>query len=313
MNDHELQIQRLQDQINFLEKRLQSVFSFYSTFDVEFSSIDSKNFFHSAAFFSDLIQKYLIKNPKKSKFQIAQLLEISNSRLYEFLKGERLLTPHLVDKIKILLEMDDFQFEQLNSLLVQDRKNKKEAKKKITHALNNSSPGHKKKTKGLSTGGLNSWLHYAIIALLSLKDRHFTKEEMQKKLNVSSQELNKAIKHLEKIGLLDSSSGESSINLIEDYFMASSLNEKDIKNDVRAMTLDHHHKVKEVYESLNLPFENNHNAAYVVCYVATDKNKIDDAQKMLETSFVNIGQFLEEGKKEDLYALSFQLIPLSKI
>ncbi len=152
-------------------------------------------------------------------------------------------------------------------------------------------------------------MHYAVLSLFDLKDFVNNRDWMASKLNITRENLDNVIKDLEKIGYLNSSHLASTVNMAKNFYISPSVS----KESVQKMTVSQLEKLIETYKHLNLPYENNNEAAFTSYYVATSKDKIEDAHKMLEASFAQVGQFLEESekKKKKLYTISYQIIPLT--
>lgn len=298
-------IKAQEEKILKLETRLKDTYSFFSAFDAEISSIEFVEKFQSPKIFSIYLNEFLESNPKMSKLRISKALNISNARLYEYLNGSRLLTHTILDNVANLFELSSTHVETLKFLITQDRNYKKVAKEMVTKRINNLS---KKKSGPLKEGHISSWLHYAILALFELKEFKNNRNWIVSKLGITSEQFEAAVEDLKQVGYLSRSGEEIQISMLEDHYVSPS----ESKESVKEMTISQLEKLIETYKNLNLPYENNEKAAFTSYYVTTTKDKIEDAQKMLESSFAQVGQFLEDSTKEELYTLSFQLAPLTK-
>tara|TARA_Y100000768_G_C23708732_1_gene554736 strand:- start:135 stop:620 length:486 start_codon:yes stop_codon:yes gene_type:complete len=151
-------IEEQKQKIAYLEKRLKDIFSFFSTIDIEISSVEFVKRSQSAKKFSTYLDNFLKSNPKHSKLRVSEELNISNARLFEYLNGTRLITPHILQRVVDLFKLNNEQAKELKFLIEQDRSNKKRIKEHITKKVNDLN--FRNKAKPLNPG-MSSWMHYA--------------------------------------------------------------------------------------------------------------------------------------------------------
>lgn len=94
----------------------------------------------SGRFFLKLIEEHLEKHPKSSKLQVAQQLSISQGRLYDLINGKRMISTEIQARIAEKLGLNEEQKITLQRKCLEDREQKKEARKKISQISRTKNP-----------------------------------------------------------------------------------------------------------------------------------------------------------------------------
>ncbi len=280
-----------------------------------------------------LLERELVRrcdaNPRYSLRAMARALRLAPGALSQILSGKRVPSYKVAQKILTSLELTPAeQREFVESLAAVQR----------SRGLERLNPEFRVKTKANDTGKgedveqhktalkkaaklrefdknmrspkdlslelfrvIGDWYHYAILSLTYVKGFDPNPNWIAARLAITPLEAKLAVDRLIELGLLKYKNGK--LICWEDYFTTA---DKHITNSA----LKRHHKQilnKSLYSMENDPIEIRNHSSMTM---AIDPAKIDEAKKMIEEFTHRLTEFLESGKRLQVYELNIGLFPL---
>ncbi len=313
MEKYEKIINEQQQEISRLKSELAGLFSFFSEMESGIASQDILEFTSSNIYFIELLEQFVSSGPHNSKLSVAKEMGIAQGRLYDLINGKRALTSDHLDAIKKALKLDEVSFTTLKDLADQDRNRKKEFKKIILDRVTKqTSPERSRltKIKKEERKFINSWLHYSILSLFEMDGFIGTREWIANKVETDLDEVNSVIDSLIEMGHITEENGELVYTFVESSM--SYATPEDNKSNFQKLTMGQINKAVEVYNKLNIPFENQEKAGYGGYFLVGDKSRVQKANRMMDEAVIKIARYLSEGKKDQLLSLSFQIAPIGE-
>lgn len=152
---------------------------------------------------AELLNKALIRKQKKhsqySQRSFAKDLKVSSAYISHLLKGRQLPNINRIDEIARLLELDIMEKSRLAQLIVFDGSEKIE---NLTLEKTNDVLQRKQIEIALEKI-LSSWLHIALLEGLTLTPPHNNIKNLQKKLKISSSQIEKSLELLLQSQLIE--------------------------------------------------------------------------------------------------------------
>lgn len=160
--------------------------------------------------------------------------------------------------------------------------------------------------KGLSIDGfkfISDWEHFAILSAMELDDYDGSIAFIVGHLKLDTSTIEACIKRLLKLDMVDIKNGQ--------FILSGEM--YSTTHDIQSTALKRFHK-QHILKSLNAVDRVSVDERDITCMtMAIDKNKIKAAKAMIKKFRRDMCQFLESGKKTDVYNLNIQLIPLQSM
>lgn len=240
-------------------------------------------------------------NEKYSLRAFARDLDLSPSRVCELLANRGGLSKDNLEKLIETLELGDFESHWVRSVNLRDHGASKKDKRLGLESLNNLLD-----EKGYSSVDLeqfefiSNWYHFAILAAMDLDEFDGKPESIRKKINISDEDFNQAIRRLKIIGLIRERQGL--YKLTQNKLKTKS----EIPN--RGLKISHKQTLKQAIESVDRdPLDKR---SITSMTVAIDPKKIPEAKKMIEDFRYQLTEFLEGGERKEIYNINIQLVPI---
>jgi len=147
-----------------------------------------------------------------------------------------------------------------------------------------------------------SWEHFAILALLELKDFKGQDRQISERLNIPFGIIGECLGRLEKLGLIVKEP------------MGWKLTGKNMTTSSQtpngALREGHRQTILKAMESLDSdPLELRDMSGITM---AVSKNRLPEAKKMIQDFRRRLSAFMEEGSRDAVYRLNIQLFPFTK-
>lgn len=148
------------------------------------------------------------------------------------------------------------------------------------------------------------WEHFAVMSLARCQDFQSTAEWIASRLGITPSRARQVVSRLLELGLLESDS-EGNLRRSEKSYQTS--------DDGADISLKRHHE-----QSLDLAKESLHRDSVAIrdftsITLAIDPKKISAAKERIRKFEDELSDFLERGHQTEVYRLSVQLFPLSKL
>ncbi len=228
-------------------------------------------------------------------------LGISPSQLSEVLKGKIGLSGKKAIQIASKIGLTNNEIELFKSMVeIEHGRSEKiiENAKKVLASKKFSS-----NFKGLSLDGfklISDWEHFAILSTMELDDYDGSSAYIAKKLNLNISSVEECIKRLLKLDIIDLRDGK----FIPTGEMFTTT------HDIQSSALKKFHKQhlhKSVESIDSIPVEKRD---ITTMTMAIDESKLPEAKELIRNFRRDLCQFLEKDKKNNVYNLNIQLIPL---
>ncbi len=238
------------------------------------------------------------KNPQYSLRAFAKKLSLSPGSLSDILKGKRSLSFKSAHKILNRLDfLPDERHSFLNLALSE----------KMGCAASDTSL-HKKNLKKFKTIDpdvfyvVSDWQHYAVLGLMKTSNFQSNSKWIAKRLGITSVEVESTLSRLERVGL---------IKKINEQYVR--INENlSTTHDIPSSALRRSHKqtLEQAISALEeIPVELRDITSISV---AINPNKMRDAKDLIKNFRREFQAIMEDGKKEEVYNLNIQFIPVTK-
>lgn len=243
------------------------------------------------------------KNPAFSLRAFALKLDISPSALSEIMAGKRKISKKMAIKLLDRMYLDPQEAEEIKQLFDgrTAQANATEADSKVLLQK------YKKNINFLKLSSdqfnvISEWQHFAMLSLMETVDYVSDIEWMAQRLSISVNEAQKTLQRLIDLNLV-----------IKKYNRYIPTNESLISSDDvanQAVRKSHYEDLKLAEKVLDqCPVELRD---FTAVTVAADKSKIQEAKQMIREFQDRLTQFLEDGKKEEVYKLTFYMYPLTQ-
>jgi transcriptional regulator with XRE-family HTH domain len=228
------------------------------------------------------------KNPQYSLRAFARSLGIDSSTLSAILRRKRPLTAKMAKKLIEQLDIDDTAESQMLLL-------------GAIGAPESDGPRYTELALDVAEV-LSSWEHFGILALLELDDFVADARGISHRLNIPIAIVLEALGRLEKLGLAQNRKGRWSLtgkNMATPSDIPSAVLRRGLRQNIeRALTSLESDPV-QVRDVTGIT-------------MAIDSAKLPEAKKLIRDFRRRLSAVLENGKKNSVYRLNIQLVPLTK-
>jgi uncharacterized protein (TIGR02147 family) len=241
------------------------------------------------------------KNPAFSLRAFALKLDISPSALSEIMAGKRKISKKMALKLLDRMYLDPKEAEEIKILF--DGKASPETIENDSKVLLQK---YKKNINFLKLTSdqfnvISEWQHFALLSLMETVEFQSDIDWMAQRLSISVPEVQKTLQRLIDLNLV-----------AKKYNRYTPTNESLITSDDvsnQAVRKSHYEDLKLAEKTLDhCPVELRD---FTAVTVAVDKSKIQEAKRMIREFQDSLTQFLEDGKKDEVYKLTFYMYPLS--
>lgn len=233
-------------------------------------------------------------NPAYSLRAFARLLDLPSGRLSQLLSEKRRLTPALGKKIALRLSYDPERAGHFLETIHQSRKSHTPV---AARSSGRYAPLDMDQFQSIADP-----LHFSILSLLELDEFDGSLREAAKRLGISPVEARAAVERLERLGLLESA---PKLRLTRSPGLTTS-------HDVQSAALRHAHRkvLEEAAASLDEVAVELRDLTSIT--MAIDPARLPEAKKRLRELRRSLSEFLEGGKKQEVYRLNIQLVPVTR-
>ena len=238
-------------------------------------------------------------NKSYSLRAFARDLELSPSRLSEVLSNKSGLSEQSAERIarKIKLSPSEAKLfiELVNKKHGRSSKTRQEAEEYIESNSNKNS---------ISLDGfkvMSDWYYFAILSVMELDECNGTVSWIAKRLGLDGEVTGSALKTLMSLDYIGEENGK--------YFLLK--NNLTTTHDVKSYALRNYHKqnIQRGIEALDtVDVELRDITSMTMTF---EKSKMKEAKEMLKNFRRMFCQKMEEGKKEEVYSLNIQFVPLT--
>lgn len=235
------------------------------------------------------------KNSSYSLRSFAKKLKIHPAAMSEILRGKRVVSTRLANRIVESSIFDELEHQQiLNSL-----KSNKKLFDLTKRALTNSTEIELDKYYLVS-----DWYYYSILSLSETSNFIGDPFWISDRLGISELIAKKALTRLTRLGYFKKQRNNKYTPI-----KASLTTTQDIPN--KALQVRHEQNLEAAKESLQ---QNNvMEREFTFITMAIDKSKIPEAKRMIREFRDKLCSYLEEGEKSEVYELAIQLFPRTKL
>ncbi len=231
------------------------------------------------------------KNASYSLRRMAQQLDLPSGRLSEILSGRRKLTRQLGEKICERLGYSPEKRQRFLATI--DGQRAEDGDYREANFLQ------------LSTDAFNvlaDWHHYAILSLMELEDFDPAPLAIAARLGISSVEARSSLEAMKRLGLLKVDGGR----------LVKTTNNITTTRDISSAALRLSHKQNLELAAAALDDVAVELRDVTSMTMAVDIAKLPEAKAMIRRFRRKLSNFMESGKKNEVYNLTIQLIPLTK-
>lgn len=227
------------------------------------------------------------KNPRYSLRAYASSLGISSGRLSEFMSGKRQPGLSTIEKFIDLMATSE------------------EARMKLRREF--VAPKRQTLVKEDQLRLIKDWYHVAILSLMEIDDFHPDPAWIAKRLGITSQETQKALDRLIRVGLIevDKSSGHERWHLSQ----ASTTTTHDVPSS--ALRESHRQTLVQTMRALEEVSVEMRDITSLT--MAIDIDKIPQAKKEIRIFRRKLCRLLESGQKKEVFNLNIQLVPVTRL
>lgn len=147
---------------------------------------------------------------------------------------------------------------------------------------------------------ITDWYHYALLELTFVEGFKSDINWIAKKLNISTHEARQAIERLHRLGLLEEKNGK--FKKAEAHLTTT--------HDVPSEAIQKFNRQILSKAADALTFQSVSERDFTTMTMAIDVKKIPEAKKRIRAFRHELTEFLETGKREEIYCLSMQLFKL---
>jgi uncharacterized protein (TIGR02147 family) len=244
-----------------------------------------------------LESEYLARKRKNSGYSLrafARFLDIPSGRLSQLLSEKRRLTPKLGEKIASRLNFDPKQKEELL------RSIRSAGAKKPTDS-SGSVPYRALDMDQFQV--IADPLHFSILSLLETDKFSGELRDIARRLGISAPEARSALGRLERIGLVRKGSGKYRLTAQE---------ARTTSHDISSAALREAHK-RVLGETTSLIDEVSVELRDITSMtMAIDPKKLPEAKERIRAFRRSLSEFLESGRRTEVYRINIQLVPVTK-
>ncbi len=236
-----------------------------------------------------------IKNSSYSLRAFSKRLNVHPAAMSEILRGKRVVSFRLADRIATCTLFNESERNTLLSLC---------HTKKVLPELSQQKIGTSTEIDLDKYYLVSEWYYYSILSLSETKNYLGTSKWISKRLGISERVAKAALKRLSRLGyFIESKPG------IYRPIKASLTTTNDIPR--KALRMRHEHNLEAARVSLNNDDVNDREFTFIT--MAIDKSKMFEAKKLIREFRDKLCAFLEEGEKSEVYELAIQLFPRTNI
>lgn len=235
------------------------------------------------------------RNAAYSLRSFSKRLKIHPAAMSEILRGKRIVSTRLVDRIISSSLFDELEQKQI----LQDYK----AKKRLLNLVQR--PSSQSAELDLDHYYLVSdWYYYSILSLSETKDFVGKAHWISERLGISELVVQRALARLTRLGYFKKNRSGSYTPI-----KVALTTTQDILS--KALQLRHEQNLEAARESL----QQNHvmDREFTFITMAVDKSKMIEAKTMIREFRDKLCAYLEEGEKTEVYELAIQLFPRTKL
>ncbi len=252
-----------------------------------------------------LTQAFASRRAKNSRYSLrafARYLKIGHGVLSMILASKRVPSKKFAERVPALLALTPTQSSAFQRSIAEARRLFKLGH--LNTAFEGQHPLGKRTVKEVSQRtfeSISTWYHPAILELTFVEGFEGNAEWIAKRLGLTKSEANKAVDQLVKVGLL---ALENSTLVKSDSAITTAQ-----KNETSQALRNRQQEVLELsIESLKRdPIDRRSHSAITM---AIDPEKLPDARRMIEEFSRSMGEFLESGRKTEVFELSISLFSL---
>ncbi len=242
-------------------------------------------------FLSEQLSLRKKKNPLYSLRAFAKTLEVSPSHLSNILTGRKSLTPKLAHQIFHRLDVDQFLAQDLLQKIVSDGdgNNFKNEPYEIL-------PDDQFKI-------ISDWEHFAILSLAHIKNNKASAKWISDRLGIDNERARIAFERLKKLNYIQVNGGS--------FFQST--NSLHTTSDIPSTSIRKYHQQNLQLAADKLEEVPVHLREYTSMTVDVDLKKLPRAKKMIQSFKENLSNYLCSGNSSEVYTISIQLFPLTKV
>jgi uncharacterized protein (TIGR02147 family) len=249
------------------------------------------------------------KNSSLSLRAFAKFLKLPASRLSDFLKGKRSLTPQMALLICDRLSYGPEKRAQFLQLVHNDYQNSRTKLRKTPYSLDfadGPKADYVKLSEDIFTA-ISDWYYYAIINLSETTNKKLDAKYISNRIGLPVLEAQAALDRLLRLGLLVEKNGR----------LQAQHKDLTTTHEVKSVALRKAHKqflekAIDSIEGVDLELRD-----ITSITMAIDPSKLKEAKELIKGFRRNLSQLLESNeapeKKSEVYTLNIQLFPLTKI
>ena len=242
-------------------------------------------------------------NSSYSLRAFARDLEFSPSRLSEVLNDRGKISSRSAFKIAEKLNLSIKEKEIFISLVDLKNSSAKKAKFKAQKYLDELKENNSMSLSPEAFSFVSEWYYFAIISTLELDNCNGTPDWISGRLDISMEIVMKALETLSTLGIVIK---ENNLwKLVDGYQGCQTTNE------VTSIPLRKSHKqsLYQAIESIDKHEVSERDITSIT--MSIDKNKIPQAKKLIKEFRTSLCEFMESGKKNEVYNLNIQLVPVT--
>ena len=247
---------------------------------------------------NDALLMARIQNPSYSLRAFSKRLSLSPAAVSEILNGKRKVSAKMAERITDQLALDP---EKKNAVLEAFKETPES-----TSPLPTSTPLSPRESLELSQDHfklISEWYHYAILSLAETRGFHDDASAIAERLGIRTQDAEKAIERLGRIGLLK--------RLPSGRLKPTGVNCKS-PDDIAMAALRHAHFKNLELAKKSLEEDPVDVRDFTSMTMAIDPSKVPIAKKMIRNFMEQLCYTLESGQKSEVYQYCVQLLPLTK-
>lgn len=250
----------------------------------------------------NLLQKKLAEiqhsNPRYSLRAYAAKVGVHVGALTYIMNGKRNVSRKLAERIALRLLLDPQQRSELLDLFPEKTKYRK--------ASNSQEPAQPRYLE-LNASQFKiaaEWEHFAIMSLAQCDDFDSSVDWISKRLGITPARTTQAVERLLKLGLFEMD-GSGKLSRTKQSYRTS--------DDVAEISLKRHHEQSLELAKDSLYRDNVASRDFTSITMAIDPKKLSMAKERIRKFEDELSDLLESGHRTEVYRLSMQLFPLSKI
>lgn len=254
-------------------------------------------------FIKNKFEQRKLGNNSYSLRAFARDLDISVSRLSEILSGKGSLSNQTAQKLARNLKLERKEQEIFISLVNLNNASSKKNKKLAAELISNLKNTNQASISLESFNLVSEWYYFAILSVMELDLFDGSASWIAKRLGIEADKTLKALETLLKLEFIE---------YTDNKFRLSNINGITTTSDIESMALKKSHKQSliQAIEALDNISINERDITSIT--MAIDPKKIPEAKKLIKKFRRELCIYLESGKKEEVYNLNIQLLPITK-